>query len=386
MGKLKILFIEPFYGGSHKDFTDGYIKCSRHDIELVTLPSRYWKWRMRGAALHFAHSVETPEAYDLLLTSDMMSLSDLKMMWGNRCPPTAVYFHENQLSYPLPEGEKMDYQFGFTDITTALAADCLIFNSNFHMNSFVDGLTPFIRKMPEYKPLWVVDLIRQKSRVAYPGCSFPEDKAIQQSEAAAAGALSPAEKKIPSILWNHRWEFDKCPEVFFAALKKADTALKKLEYKNPFNLIIMGENFQAQPKAFNEAREFYGQRILQFGFAESKEEYFRRVSESDIAVSTSIQENFGISIIEAVRYGCFPLLPKRLSYPELIPPNLHKEVLYKNEDELTEKLISLLIEYHSGEISEKTVKLLSQLTETGASYAWTRRAPMLDDIIEEITR
>ena len=49
---------------------------SRHDVELHTLPARFWKWRMRGAALHFARAVAAPEDYDLLLATDLMGVAD----------------------------------------------------------------------------------------------------------------------------------------------------------------------------------------------------------------------------------------------------------------------------------------------------------------------
>jgi hypothetical protein len=59
VGRIKVLFLEPFYGGSHKVFADGLIHHSRHAAHLFQLPARFWKWRMRGAALHFLHSVKT---------------------------------------------------------------------------------------------------------------------------------------------------------------------------------------------------------------------------------------------------------------------------------------------------------------------------------------
>ena len=48
MSILNILFLESFYGGSHREFADGLVQRSRHRIELHTLPARFWRWRMRG--------------------------------------------------------------------------------------------------------------------------------------------------------------------------------------------------------------------------------------------------------------------------------------------------------------------------------------------------
>lgn len=370
MNRLKILLIEPFYGGSHKDFTDGLIEHSIHDINLYSLPARYWKWRMRGAALHFSETVENPGDYDILFTSDMMSLSDLKMLWGADCPRSIVYFHENQLSYPLPEGEKMDYQFGFTDITTALAADHLLFNSNFHMNSFLDYMPTFIKKMPEFKPLWAVDRIRKKSSVIYPGCRFDPIAERQISDSHRG--------QPPLILWNHRWEFDKCPDAFFNALEQADKALKYQGVKVPFNIALLGENFQAMPKAFIEAKSRWGDRILQYGYCESKNDYYNWLKRSDIVISTSIQENFGISIVEAIAYGCFPLLPNRLSYPELIPADYSSSCIYDSEDELAEKLINLLR-------SDAPGLARPELTASFRQHSWDIRIKEFDEAFAKIT-
>ncbi|MDC7225815.1 MAG: DUF3524 domain-containing protein [Spirochaetales bacterium] len=376
MKRLKILFIEPFYGGSHRDFADGLIKHSFHDITLVTLPARYWKWRMRGAALHFSQIIENPSEYDLLFTSDLMSLSDLKMLWGTDCPPTVVYFHENQLSYPLPDGEKMDYQFGFTDITTALAADKLLFNSYFHLNSFLDNMPGFIKKMPEYKPLWVVDKIRVKSSVLYPGCNFPAGKLNFSKDSKS--------NKPPLILWNHRWEFDKCPDVFFKTLEIADTELKSVGFDTPFNIALLGESFQAMPKAFIKAKERWGDRILQYGYCDSKDDYLNWLKRSDITISTAIQENFGISVVEAIRYGSRPLLPDRLSYPELIPEAFTDSVIYSDYNELTEKLIIILKQLHEcGNIAG--LEESTGLSDSFTHYSWQEQAPEYDELFRMIS-
>ncbi len=63
---MKILFLEPFYGGSHKDVAKGFADYSSHEVDILSLPPRFWKWRMRGAALEFIRRIEDISAYDLI--------------------------------------------------------------------------------------------------------------------------------------------------------------------------------------------------------------------------------------------------------------------------------------------------------------------------------
>ena len=51
--------------------------------------------------------------------------------------------------------------------------------------------------------------------------------------------------------------------------------------------------------------------------------------EADVVCSTAVHEYFGIAMIEAMIAGAVPLLPKRLSYPEVVPESFHDAVLYE---------------------------------------------------------
>ena len=359
---MKFLFLEPFFGGSHKDFAEGLCSYSRHEIELMTLPARFWKWRMRGAALYFADKISSLEGYQGLITTDLMSLSDFKALWGQSCPPSLVYFHENQFTYPLAPGESMDFQFGFTDITTALAAESVLFNSQTHFDAFFSSLPGFLKMMPEYRPQWVVEEIRSKSGVLYPGCRF---SAKQEENLFSSDAP-------PLIIWNHRWEFDKNPADFFDAL---DAVMAR---GLDFRVALLGENFQKVPKEFIAARERLKHRIVQYGYVESKEEYREWLKSGSIVVSTAKQENFGISVIEAVRHGCMPLLPDRLAYPEIIPEAFHKDVLYKDKEQLIEKLCTLISNYE--QFREKT----EALSKSMIRFAWENMIESYDDTLEKL--
>jgi glycosyltransferase involved in cell wall biosynthesis len=365
----RFLFLEPFYGGSHREFADGWAERSRHRLELATLPASFWKWRMRGAALHFAGRIagpagagHAPGGYHGLVATSLMSLSDLKALWGTSCPRALVYFHENQLSYPLPPGETLDVQFGFTDITTALAADRVLFNSRFQMESFFERLPGFLERMPDHRPRWVGEAIRARAGVLHPGCRFP----------AGPPRLPPRGPGPPLIVWNHRWEFDKRPEAFFAAL---DAVLAR---GREFRLALLGENFQVVPQAFLAARERYGGRIARYGFVERREEYLEWLGRGAIVVSTAAQENFGMAVVEAVRHGCRPLLPDRLAYPEVLDRRFHAGCLYRDDEDLVLRLDALLAD--PAALDRDRADLAASMER----YAWERAVAAFDAELDRL--
>ena len=82
---------------------------------------------------------------------------------------------------------------------------------------------------------------------------------------------------------------------------------------------------------------------MQWGYVESAQAYRELLCRADLVISTADHEFFGISILEAVAGGAFPLLPNQLSYPELIPAELHPACLYADEDDLYAKAARRLL-------------------------------------------
>lgn len=334
--RLRIAAIEPFFGGSHRLFLEGYQKFSRHRVDLFTLPARKWKWRMRGAALHFAEALrasaaslnsaqgEASEDYDLLFVSDYLSLTDLVALLPRElaAKPRVVYFHENQLTYPFRDESERDYHFAFTNITTCLAADLAVFNSEFHRRSFLEALGPFLRKMPDYQPEGVVRTIEANSRVLHLGVDVASVRALPR----------PVREGPALILWNHRWEFDKNPEAFF------ETLITLKDHGLEFRVAVVGEKFREYPQVFDQARDALADRTVAFGHIEDRGDYLRLLRRCDVVVSTAIHEFFGVAVVEAIAAGCWPLLPERLSYPELLPRQMHRRHLYRSQAQLREGL------------------------------------------------
>ncbi|MFN2164819.1 MAG: DUF3524 domain-containing protein [Anaerolineae bacterium] len=208
---MNIWLVEPYCTGSHEAWAEGYRAHSRHDVQLLTLPGRFWKWRMQGGAITLARQAtrildgasehEGAAHPDLILASDMLNLPLFLSLAGRPLSdvPVAVYFHENQLTYPLQPGEKRDLHYGFINMVSALRADAVFFNSGYHLEAFFDELPRLLKHFPDYNELWLVDSLRARSRV------LPLGLDLQQL---AAHRPDPPRTGQPLLLWNHRWEYD----------------------------------------------------------------------------------------------------------------------------------------------------------------------------------
>ncbi|WP_321495435.1 DUF3524 domain-containing protein [uncultured Desulfobacter sp.] len=359
---MKILFLEPFYGGSHKAVADGFAANSGHQVDILSLAPRFWKWRMRGSALAFVRQVANFSDYDLVFATDMVDVTDFKALAGPKCPPVALYFHENQLSYPLGPGEKRDFHLGFTNIISALAADGVFFNSLFHRDDFFSAAKSLIRKMPDLRPGWVLDKIRKKTGILYPGIDL-DPVALVSSHLRSSGL------DRPLVIWNHRWEYDKNPGVFFHVLER----LKRRGVL--FYLAVMGEQYGTVPEYFNGIEERFGTELLVCGYQETVGDYRKWLAAGSVVVSTAIQENFGISVMEAVAHGCLPLLPNRLSYPELIPEHFRPDVIYPDDTGLEKRLEHVLT--HPENYKNSAVAL----ADHAATFAWKHMGKKWDEAL-----
>jgi len=329
---LKIQIIEPYLTGSHKAWAEGYKKHSLHDIDILGMEGRYWKWRMHGGAVTLARRfLDGDLRPDLILATDMLDLTTFLSLTRRKTAgiPVALYFHENQLSYPWSPGDrdiihKRDRHYGFINYSSALAADSLFFNSRYHMESFITGIYRLLKGFPDYNELETVEQIRNKSLVLPLGFEL---KRFDQLDEGTKKEGAP-----PLILWNHRWEYDKNPADFFKALYRLTE--KGLD----FELAVLGENFRKQPAEFNEAKKRLGSRIVNFGYADNFADYARWLHRADILPVTSNQDFFGGSVVEAMYCNCHPILPKRLAYPEHIPAEFHDNYFYDDTDDLLKRL------------------------------------------------
>ncbi len=185
-------------------------------------------------------------------------------------------------------------------------------------------IPPFLKQFPDHHPSGVAELIAEKSGVVAP----PFEPGVFDD------AMPPVRSSRPRIVWPHRWEHDKDPEAFFAAVSQL--AAEGLD----FEVAVAGQAFRETADTMQEAAAALGDRLVHVGEPSSRAAYAELLASADIAVSTAINEFFGLAMVEAAYAGAYPLVPDRLAYPELYAP----EHRYAHPDALVAKLRSLILD------------------------------------------
>jgi glycosyltransferase involved in cell wall biosynthesis len=367
-----IWLISPYDTGSHHVWARGYMAHTRHHITLLRMAGRFWKWRMQGGAIELAEQAHTALAEngppDAVLATDMLNLPAWLGLLHDDLPahtPIVLYMHENQITYPWRAGEQRDLTYGMINWLSQLSATRVCFNSRYHLESWFDELPRLLKHYPDYNHLRLVDDVRARSCVLPVGIdctTFAPGPGIPQSARDA---------EPPIILWNQRWEYDKRPDRFFALMERLR------ERDVPFRLAVAGENFRNVPQEFEAARARLGNRIVHWGYVESRDEYAALLRDAGVVISTADHEFFGISVLEAITAGAYPLLPDRLSYPELMSRDLHGRCLYGSEDDLLDKATQILVERRPAPST-----LCDRVT---THYDWSVVAQRYDDLLSSVT-
>jgi glycosyltransferase involved in cell wall biosynthesis len=235
----------------------------------------------------------------------MTDLSALKGMVPSLANvPSLVYCHENQFAYP-DRREQQRNEPMVISLYTLLAADRVVFNSAWNRDSLLQGASAFLQQMPDAVPAGVPELIAKKSTII----PVPLEAHWFAHQAHRAGKGGPF-----TIVWNHRWEYDKAPERMFAAMLALHQA------GVDFRVHVIGQQFRNQPPVFAEMYPLLQAHIGQWGMVESADDYQQLLQQSHVVLTTALHEFQGIAVLEAVASGCVPVVPDRLCYPEFFPP------------------------------------------------------------------
>lgn len=325
---MDILFFEAFGGGSHLTVAQGFQRHSRHTVKIKKLPPRHWRWRQRSSALALAEFLAQESTCDLLLTSSITDVCLLKSLVRKKCPPVLLYFHENQWDYPDQKRrqtpDKKDLHLAFSQLTSAFAAEGVAFNSRYQRDRFFSGSKDFLKKMPDSIPWSLWEKAREKSHILYPGLEPQEGPRAARNK-----------EETPLLLWNHRWEHDKGPELLLQGLYHCRREAL------PFRLALTGERYSRIPEALNTLVHDFSREIISQDYLPQKD-YVKLLQQADLVISTAYQENFGLALAEAVLAGALPLVPYRLSYPEILGAKEHPEIFYHRDEDFPQALANRL--------------------------------------------
>ncbi len=298
----RIWLFSAYRSDSHAYWVDGLLRHHPEiDWRVFELPGRHFAWRIRSNPLSWLDEVSAAlrqQGPNLILASSMVDLATLKGLHPELAGvPSLYYFHENQLAYPIIPGQVQSIEPAMIQIYGALAADHLLFNSSYNQTSFLAGIENLARRLPDGIPGRLAARLEEKCRV------LP----------VAVEPLKAESDRNPNlILWNHRWEHDKQPDLF------ADAMIELARTDRRVQLALLGPRSTQPHAALNRLLDTLGDRIAVNGFL-GRSEYESWLGRAGIVVSTAIHEFQGISLLEAVSAGAWPVVPDALCYPEQYP-------------------------------------------------------------------
>jgi glycosyltransferase involved in cell wall biosynthesis len=361
----RVVLVEPYYGGSHRAWADGVVRHSRHEVHLVAHDAAYWRWRLRGSALTLAEAVldvvERHGPPDVLLVSDMVHLPALLGFLRRDVgdPAVALYLHENQLTHPTGPRDRPDESLALANWLSMAAADRVLVNSEAQLADLRAALPVLLGRALDHGHDHRLDEVLARCEVLPVG--------IDRAGIGPDGHPPPPD---PLIVWNHRWDHEKRPGRLFRVLHGlADDGVA-------FRLALAGENLRVDPQEFDAIRSRLGDRVVHVGVLD-RDDYHRLLAASDVTVSTAEHETFGIAAVEAMAAACVPLLPDRLSYPEIVPPRWHEPVLY-GHGQLSDRLRTVLTDLPAARAR------VEGLAAAMARFDWSAMAPRYDAVLDEV--
>lgn len=303
---MRILLLSAYHSASHRYWCEGLMAAlPEFDWTLKTQPARHFSWRVRasGCIWGLADDPDFDCGYDLVIATSLTDVVSLKA----HCPalrdtPLWLYFHENQFAHPLSDRQWASHQQGwqFQSIQNTFLADHISFNTDFNRDSFIDGARSLLKKFPEKLPGGPLDRIIERADVL----PVPLTDRFRPFYNEA--------KRAKRIIWNHRWEWDKQPNVFLDAL----VALHHEGFD--FELAMLGSGGGREQETFREEAAILGDHIIHWGEAD-EDSYAEFIRSADIGVSAALHDFQGLAMLELAQAGATVVVPRRVAYPEVLP-------------------------------------------------------------------
>lgn len=311
--QTRALLLSAYHAQSHQVWADRIQSLfSDWHWQCLTLPPRHFNWRIRSNGLQWAYEEADllAEHWDLLVATSMVDLASLRSLAPTLCSiPTVIYFHENQFAYPQNRAAPTaNVEPLLVPIYSALSADRIAFNSEYNRKTFLEGARNLSKKFPEPIPESALKQLDASLVTPVPLITKRTSTDSQFGK----------EKELLEVIWNHRWEYDKGPELLLEVIEQTLAKTESIRFH------VVGQQFRQQPNEFEKIKQLLtqwssntGHECGAIGFME-EEAYLALLGSGDVVLSTAHHDFQGLAMQEACLSGCSPLAPNALVYPEYL--------------------------------------------------------------------
>jgi glycosyltransferase involved in cell wall biosynthesis len=191
----------------------------------------------------------------------------------------------------------------------------------------LDALQQLLQRLPDHRSLDTLDVIRHKTDILPIG--------IEKEKILKLSANYKRDNTLPVLLWNHRWEHDKRPDLFVQLC----TNLRKEGKK--FKINFIGKSSGQCADLLQKFKHDFQDDILNWGHVDSYDAYLKILMSSDILPVCSEHDFFGIAVLEGMYAGNTPILPAGMVYEEHFTSD-PSDYLYNGFDGLAERCLAAI--------------------------------------------
>ncbi|MBU0999991.1 glycosyltransferase [Patescibacteria group bacterium] len=200
---------------------------------------------------------------------------------------------------------------------------CYSLTGTFIKEDWITVFTPWVRHLERmwYEKSDLIFVPTEYYKQAMLQDGYNEDKIFVVGAPVDSKKIStneePRDKNL--IVFNHRLNGDKKPAYFLRLVEDLSTQFPQLKFGISTNLnesdfwSTMDQDLAVSLK--DALAKFTSLRII---FNPSRDEYFSLLNQAYLAPCFATHETFGFSVAESLAAGCLPVVPARLTYPELV--------------------------------------------------------------------
>lgn len=279
--------------------------------------TNYWKFsQMIEVCKLFKEKKIKPN--DIFLTMDLWhpSLEAIPYMATLEKIPVNIYGFLHAGSYTTEDfASPMNHWAKYFEKGWAKLCDGVFVGSKYHKNKFI--------KLRCGKEIG--------KKIFVTGNPFDSKEAIAISKT----KITSVEKRENIIVFSHRFDIEKRPNIFMDLMEKL------WQERKDFKVVITTSREKFRSNSQKLIKQLKSSKFpYEIKENLSKAQYYQELSRAKVFVSTTIEENFGYCLLEAIIFGCAPIVKNNYAHPEILEND--KRFLYEDKNQALEMISKML--------------------------------------------